>query len=44
MVCNSSMNRMTWPSCFRQVVENGFQPLLEFPAEFRTGDERAQVE
>ena len=29
---------------FRQIIEHGFQPLLELATEFRTGDQRAHVQ
>ena len=38
------MNRMTWPSCFDEIVEHGLQALLELAAELGAGDQRAHVE
>ena len=43
-VCISSMNRMMPPSDGGHLVEHGLQPLLEFAAIFRAGDQRAHVE
>ena len=44
MVCSSSMNRMTWPSCLARSLSTRLQALLELAAEFRAGDQRAHVE
>ena len=38
------MNRMMPPSGRRHLLQHGLQPLLEFAAIFRAGDQRAEVE
>ena len=43
-VCNSSMNRMTFAGGFFYFSNDGFQALFKLPAEFCSGDERANVE
>ena len=43
-VCSSSMKRMISPSRAVTSFENGLQPLFEFAAILRAGDQRAQIE